>query len=346
MSLRNTLFLPGLMCLFVCLCILGISRSGSCELPSKIVSVKWLSDNLNRPNLVILDVRLSPQEYKFGHIPDSVCAFARWRQRLGGIPFMLPPLNYLQEKFRKFGVSRKSDVVVYADGHSLSGIAWACRVAWTLEVLGHESVAVLDGGISEWMYEGKPLDTRSITPLEGDFVADLDVTKLATLDDVRYRNATLVDFRVPGRYFGVAKGRTTLKYGHIPRALCLPAEWLLVEHIPKLIKPREEIEEIVHGAGIPGDREKEIIVFCDTGHFVSLGYWVLKHVLGYKKVCLYDGSMVEYTRYPLPLVRYSWPVSRYAVPEITTPVKPYAPEIQKSTPAVQPEFTIEEDEGC
>jgi len=332
-------------CFFI-FAVLMIPHQANCELPGKIISVEWLANNLDKPNLLILDVRLSPQEYRFGHIPRAVCAFARWRQRLNGIPFMLPPLNYLKEKLQKFGVTDKSDVVVYSDGLSLGAIAWACRVAWTLEVLGHESVAILDGGISEWMYQSKPIEKDSITPPAGNFVPDLDVTRLATLDDVRYLKATVVDFRVPARYFGVEKGRTTLKYGHIPGSLCLPAEWLLIEKIPRLIKPVEEIKKIVLGAGIPEDREQEIIALCDAGHFACLGYWVLRHVLGYRKVRLYDGSMVEYTRFPLPLVRYSWPASAGAVPQIVTPVAPVTPKIKPPALPAQPEFTIEEDEGC
>ncbi len=309
----------------VCLCLFGLPPKAHCELPGGIVSASWLADNLSQPNLVVLDVRLSPQEYKFGHIPGAVCAFARWRQRLNGVPFMLPPLDYLKEKLREFGVNNKSDVIIYADGHTLSAIAWACRVAWTLDVLGHNSVAVLDGGISQWMYESRPLDTKIEHPPKGDFVPDLDVTKLATIDDVRFLGAKIVDMRVPARYFGIEKGRTTARYGHIPGSLSVPSGWLLVSRIPRLIKPREEIENIVYGAGLPEDKDKEIIVLCDTGHLASLGYWVFRYVMGYKKVRLFDGSMVEYCMYPLPLVRYSWPLSGTAMPRVTAPVKPATP---------------------
>ncbi len=340
------LFSSTCILLVVCTIILWIPSSGFCELPGKVVSVSWLVDNLDNPNLLILDARLSPQEYRFGHIPHSVCAFARWRQKLNGIPFMLPPLKYMQEKLRKFGLTEKSDVVVYADGHSLSGIAWACRVAWTIEVLGHDSVAILDGGISQWEYEGRPLERKAFVPPEGDFVPDLDVTRLATLEDVRYLNATLLDLRVPERYFGVEKSRSVPKFGHIPGSLCLPAEWLLSDKIPKLIKPVEEIEKIVSGAGVSEDKNSEIIVLCDTGHFASLGYWVMRYMLGYKKVRLYDGSMVEYTRFPLPLVRYAWPASAGAIPQVVTPVVPVVPEVKPPAAPAQPEFTIEEDEGC
>jgi len=149
---------------------------------------------------------------------------------------------------------------------------------------------------------------------------------------------------MPARYFGVEKGRTTLKYGHIPGSLLLPADWLLVSRIPKVLRSKKELEQIALGAGIPADRNKEIIALCDTAHFASLGFWVLEGVLGYKNVRLYDGSLVEYSRFPLPLERYTWPSAAGTGVKTIAPLPSVRP--LPRTPEPTTPFVIEEDEGC
>lgn len=68
----------------------------------------------------------------------------------------------------------------------------------------------------------------------------------------------------------------------------------------------KEIEEMHKGMGI--EREKEIALYCNSGHLGTANYWVLR-LMGYSKVRVYPGSMMEWSRYSAqeaPLTRYKF----------------------------------------
>ena len=132
--------------------------------PTSLVDVGWLAANAGAPNLVILDASAPPvvpglnpinAEGPFKAIPGArrfdfdkdVC------KPDTSLPHMLPGPELFQQKVRALGVNADSAVVVYDDcGMYASPRAW-----WMFRAMGHDNVAVLDGGLPAWAAADAPL---------------------------------------------------------------------------------------------------------------------------------------------------------------------------------------------
>ncbi|MFP3502851.1 sulfurtransferase [Burkholderia sp. SIMBA_062] len=115
------------------------------------------------------------------------------------------------------GVKQGQQVVVY-DAH---GGAYAARLWWLLRWLGHDSIAVLDGGLQAWEAAGQPLTTDVPHPPAGDFRAaaplESTVDAAAVLANVTSAKRVVIDARAPDRYRG--ENETIDRVGgHIPGA--------------------------------------------------------------------------------------------------------------------------------
>ena len=119
-----------------------------------LIPATVLAEQLNTSHWVILDCRFSLTDYQAGskayrqaHIPGARYAdlhrdlSAPIKSYTGRHP--LPNFSSLAKQLGLWGVNNRSQVVVYDDA---SG-AFAGRLWWLLRCMGHEQVAVLDGGI-------------------------------------------------------------------------------------------------------------------------------------------------------------------------------------------------------
>ncbi len=280
-----------------------------------LVSTQWLEKNLEAKDLVIIDVRTTTN-YGVGHIPGSVnIPYVGWE------PFnqkkecqLMPKPEELTQMLQAIGVNPSSHVVVYDHGNTIGDATKGCATVWILEAIGHTNVSYLDGGFTKWTFEGRIIDNKVPESKTGTFVAKLDSSKVATakqiLDQIKNNNAVLVDARNSNQHFGAEKRADVDRFGHIPGSINLPAPFLNhagVNRAPATIKPINQLAEIVKGVGMPGDKNREIIVYCNTGQFAGMDYFVLHDILGYNKVSVYDGSMLEYgADDDLPLVNFTW----------------------------------------
>lgn len=105
----------------------------------------------------------------------------------------------------------------------------------------------------------------------------------------------LVDVREPAFFKGQKKAEVATKAGRIPGAVNLPTSWMFEKD--GTFKPKDVLQSMVEGV-IGKDREREIITYCDTGTCCPTWYFMLKEILGYKRVYLYDGSIEEWTADP------------------------------------------------
>ena len=141
-----------------------------------IVSTQWLENNIDKPNLVILDVR-EHNLYNAGHISGSINVPAPGNFFLClldpdcGFWMEVPPDDSLFATIGNAGITSNSTVVVIArtvDSPSLGpahfGITMGARVAITLRYAGVENVAMLDGGYAKWAVEGRTTSTEPVTP--------------------------------------------------------------------------------------------------------------------------------------------------------------------------------------
>ena len=142
-----------------------------------------LADDIDSKNRRIYDatVFLSPSRsqgsppnsgrisYEGGHIPgamflDQIEAASDIKTGLG---FSLPPVNQLEELFRKVGINGNSKVALYSTGNMM----WATRAWWLLHYCGHKNVQVLNGGFAAWKAIGLPISTDNAIYPTGSFQA-------------------------------------------------------------------------------------------------------------------------------------------------------------------------------
>ncbi|MBK8880202.1 MAG: sulfurtransferase [Haliscomenobacter sp.] len=184
---------------------------------------------LGNPDWVIIDCRfqLSDTEagrkaYLEGHIPGAY--YAHLDEDLSGKVekgktgrHPLPEIEAITAVFSGWGISAQTQVVAYDD----MGGAMAARVWSLLRWLGHEAVAVLNGGWPRWAASGGASSTAIPELKKGDFIPRLnpDIWVDAhgverVLSDPEY---LIIDSRAPERYRGEVEPIDPVA-GHIPGA--------------------------------------------------------------------------------------------------------------------------------
>jgi thiosulfate/3-mercaptopyruvate sulfurtransferase len=281
----------------------------------RLVSTEWLAGNLNAPGIVIIDVR-TEANYDFGHLPGAVSlAYSGWE------PYnretrcqMMPSAADITSMLRSLGVNQSSHVIIYDAGNTALDATEGGAAVWIMESMGHENVSYLDGGFTKWTFEGRIIDKKKPTPQPGNFTAKPDTGKVATLKDVisnlKTKEAIFLDDRNALQHFGISKRPDVVRYGHIPGSINFPVDFMTnagINRAPATIKSVKELEAMAEGVGLPRDRNRKIIVYCNSAQQAGMGYFVLHDIMGYRNVKTYDGSMLEYAQEKkLPLVRFAW----------------------------------------
>ncbi len=204
----------------------------------------------------------------------------------------------------ELGVDNRSHVVIITAGGRARDTASGTRIYWTLKVLGHESVSLLDGGMNAWL-AARQADAASYPLEEGDnwlpatvYHANLQAHMLASRSDVlaaAERGADLVDNR-PYRYFsGGKRHRQARRAGTIDGSVNVP-ERGYTSAGTSLFKSRSALSTLLADVGVQSKEEQ--IIFCNTGHWASMGWFVSHELPGNKNAKLYDGSMLEWTADP------------------------------------------------
>jgi len=194
---------------------------------STVVSCEMLAGHLNDPDWRVFDCRhqlsdvgYGEKVYADGHVPG---AFFMHLDRdlsssMNGLNgrHPLPDPQLLAKKLSAAGVSSQTQVVVYDDaGGMVAGRLW-----WLLRWLGHERVALLDGGINQWLKEGRPLSVELPKSAPAVFeIAQRDwvVTTDEVLANIDTNEFCVVDARAPDRFRGENETLDAVG-GHIPGA--------------------------------------------------------------------------------------------------------------------------------
>ena len=195
-----------------------------------LVSVETLAKYLDNPNWAIFDCRfylddtnLGRQNYLAGHIPGAQYVDLENDLSSPIIPgktsrHPLPDSESFAKTISNFGISDETQVVVYDD----RGGGIAARLWWMLRWMGHESVAVLDGGIQEWQIQGHPLKMGEEKRVPAKFVPHPRNELMITVEDIMtMRNDPankVVDSRAEERYRGQNETLDPIA-GHIPGAI-------------------------------------------------------------------------------------------------------------------------------
>lgn len=194
-----------------------------------LISPQALADHINTPNWVIFDARFNLADtnagasaYRQGHIPTAHYVHldrdlsSATNSRTGRHP--LPDLNLLAKKLGQWGASNTSQIVIYDDAYG----AFAGRLWWLLRCLGHEHVAVLDGGLQHWQKQGHTTTTHLPKITASVYRPYLNTHTLLNATEIENGlargNITLIDARTTERFHRKVEPIDAIA-GHIPKAL-------------------------------------------------------------------------------------------------------------------------------
>jgi len=264
------------------------------EMPP-IVSPDWLAANLERPGLIILDVR-RVEEYQAGHVPKALSAFyGGWAYKRSGMYSAVPEQEELNDLIGSMGIGFDSWVVVMGKTDTPRESYKSARVACTILYAGVPNVALLDGGINAWVQNKKTLSTTIERSKAKDFRGKFRKDWFADKDFVMSRlgKVVLLDVRERDYFEGKRKMDCVTQMGHIPGAFNLATSCAFNDdNTFKDKKALAVLAESVAGR----DRAREIVTYCDIGQCCPTWSYLLKEILGYKNVRIYDGAMQEWTK--------------------------------------------------
>ena len=271
--------------------------------PKTLVSTNWLKANLKYPDLRVLDAswhlptenRDPAAEFVLGHIPNArFFNIDDISDHRSALPHMVPPVEKFMSRVRALGVGDGHQIVVYDS----KGLFSAARVWWLFRMMGHEAIAVLDGGLPKWIAEGNPIETAA--PLIRDRHMTVqpqplmvrDVTQVAHA--AKLRDHEIIDARAAARFQGEApEPRQGLRAGHIPGSKNLPFTQLL--NGDHTMKTTLEMVGEFQKAGV--DLSKPAITTCGSGVTAAVLSLALERI-GKKDHSLYDGSWTEWGQFP------------------------------------------------
>jgi thiosulfate/3-mercaptopyruvate sulfurtransferase len=247
------------------------------------------------PDAKLIDIRWSladpeggRKSYEAGHIPGAV--FVDLEQDITGKSgagrHPLPTREQFQEAMRTAGIDNADRVVVYDD----AGGSVAARVWWLLRLFGHDNAAVLDGGVQAWTGE---LETGSVTPERGDFIADEpDRSMYLAYDEVASREGgdVLIDVRAPERYSGETEPVDPIA-GHVPGAKNVFWQRNLGQD-GRYLEP-EALREKYEALGVT---EGNAIVYCGSGVNACQAALAIEQA-GLGPVRVYAGSWSDWSRH-------------------------------------------------
>ncbi|NNE40970.1 MAG: 3-mercaptopyruvate sulfurtransferase [Marinicaulis sp.] len=266
--------------------------------PSPLVSTQWLGERLGKPGVAIIDASwrmpgagASVDDYRERHIPGAVFFdIDGIADKSVDLPHMAPTRGDFERAVGELGVSPDDFVIVYDD----QGIFSAARVWWTFRLMGHDQVAVLDGGLKKWIAEERQVTNEPSEATLAIYRAAPTTNLAANVDDIRAAiksgEPKIVDARSRPRFRGKApEPRAGLRSGGMPGAKNVPFETLLNDE--GTLKSQDEINAIFNAIGVTKDTLA--ITTCGSGVTAAVLALALE-VAGRTDWRLYDGSWAEW----------------------------------------------------
>ena len=271
-----------------------------------LISTTDLARNLDNPNFLIFDVRFSLDDESWGknifqksHIPGSIHADVSEHLsgqiipgKTGRRPF--PTAEKFAMQLSNWGVTPETQIICY---DSESGLMAAARLWLMFRWMGHNQVAVLDGGIKTWIKEGREInqETRDLRPskfepnIREDLFASIDDVDLARKDPEHcvFDSRGAEGYHGGGKYYDPVRGHIA-GAGLADRAETLDVDGLfrspaiLHSHYSKLI-----------GSVVPA----KTIFYCGSGITAAQNVLAMKHA-GFDDCKMYIGSWSEWITDP------------------------------------------------
>ena len=274
-----------------------------------LISPQIVNEHLEDSNWRFFDCRYvltepdkKQAEFAVSHLPGAL--YAHMNRDLAAPPIPgktgrhpLPEKQELIKLFSTWGIDHAVQVVIYDD----TGGAYAVRLWWMLRWLGHDAVAVMDGGWPRWIKEGRPVSADLIIPKAVEFKANQREHWLVTAEDVRnyFDNpeVRVLDARSRDRYRGENETLDPVA-GHIPGAVSAP----FVENLDPdgNLKSKSELRKMYLEL-LDGSPAEKASSYCGSGitacHNILAMYYA-----GLGNSRLYSGSWSDWITNPERLV--------------------------------------------
>jgi thiosulfate/3-mercaptopyruvate sulfurtransferase len=294
------------------LAVMMITLTGAANAATPLVDVDWVLANKEKPGVVILDVRgqlggASKTDFLRAHIPNTIYTnYLKdgWRAKdKGGTVGQLAPVDKLEKLIGSLGIGNDDHVVLVPVGGKALDMGTATRIYWTLKVLGHDNVSILNGGMNAYTKKVDEKTKKPVNPLAKGaskptpkvFKANLQKDMLITKADVKMvmdGGGVLVDNRPHNQFLGINKHGKSKRAGTIPGAKNLPENWV-TDNGGGAFRDKATLAKLYDLAGVPTSGKQ--VSFCNSGHWASLGWFASHEILGNKDAKMYDGSMIEWS---------------------------------------------------
>ncbi|MFA9273817.1 MAG: sulfurtransferase [Candidatus Aquirickettsiella gammari] len=292
------------------------------SLPGPVVDSAWLAANLDK--VQILDVRSNPKSFTAqpefetdaksgkktlaevgGHLPGARLVDTknmRTDRMINGqkVKYMIPEKADFEKLMQSIGIDAGKPIVLISMGTEVAEVNDALRMYWQMKVYGEDSIAVLDGGMANWLLEGREFKTDAVNAKTGNWraVADRSEQYFASSEDVvkaiEGKKTSLIDSRDAKSFYGLVKRDYVGAYGHLEGAKLYPTD-LMFKTAGGAMKfmSTNTYKALMQAQGI--DTNAPAITYCNSGHLSSGTWFVASELLGNKSVKLYDGSLHEWT---------------------------------------------------
>ena len=268
---------------------------------TSLINASELQQLLPLKDLVIIDCRFAlsdtnsgRNDYIAGHIPNA--QYAHLDQDLSGAiiagstgrhPF--PEIEEITQKISNWGISEKTQVVAYDQGHG--GIA--ARLWFMLKWLGHSKVAVLNGGWKNWTKNGLPVDTNIPNVSPSIFLPRPKIDRIVSVEQIEqnleHPTQLIIDSRSEERYRGDHEPIDPIA-GHIPNAISAPFAGNLDDS--GLFKSKEALSKRFDQL-LKGHPQDKTIFYCGSGVTACHNLLALSYI-GKDQAKLYPGSWSEW----------------------------------------------------
>ena len=272
--------------------------------PSPVVSVSWLAEHLSHPNVILFDASIKKVSAPEDEPVSSSCIpGARFFDLKGAfcdpqseLPNTFPSAELFQRGARALGVNNSHCIVVYDN----KGVYSSPRVWWLFQSMGHENIAVLNGGLPEWLRQGLETQSEFVeTTAEGTFSAEYQAGRVYSIQQVEAAlgsdNHLSLDARAAGRFAGTQpEPREGLSSGHMPHSKNLPYTEVVKDGI--LLSP----DELRKKFEVLSAKDKRLICSCGSG-ITACALLLAATSVGYKDLVLFDGSWTEWASSDMPI---------------------------------------------
>lgn len=267
-----------------------------------LISAAELAPHVADPGWLIVDCRFElgkpdsgERAYAAGHLPNAIYAHldrdlaAPITPKTGRHP--LPEPEQLAATLTRWGVTPSTQVVAY----DADNAAYASRLWWLLRWVGHDAVAVLDGGFKAWTAAGLPTTTEVPRLRAGRFVArpnrDMWFDAGEVAERVQRSDWRLLDARAPERFAGKVEPIDPVA-GHVPGARNHPFAGNLGSdgRFAPALELRQRFSQSQDGVA-----DDHTIVMCGSGVTACNLLLAMEHA-GKRGARLYAGSWSEWIR--------------------------------------------------